>query len=219
MPGVWSVGEHACFIRFLWAHMRGVWSVGEPKSFEGYTFVGEVVILSVLPGGSVDRWAGRGPRAWHSEAWHPQSSSPFFFLLFPPLLPHHFLFSSQIDCLRPIDAFIERYYWSYNFNSRLNYVPRGRGKRVHKHVSFNHPPKSCPLTSTTQILSAFSSSSSQLYSSCLKEGDEFEGLSGSECSSIHFRTLGTIPRPTTLSLVHTTPTHAPKQLKIPTKPL
>ena len=89
---------------------------------------------------------------------------------------------------------------------------------VHKHVSFNRPPQSCPLVSTIQILNAFSSSSSPSYFSCSEEGGELEGLSGPKCSIIHVQTSESILGPATSSLVPTTLPRTPKQLRVATSP-
>ena len=65
---------------------------------------------------------------------------------------------------------------------------------VHKHVSFNRPPKSCPSTTTTQSFRTSSSSCSSSYIICSGGEDELEGLiSGSQSSTMHVRTPGTFP--------------------------
>ena len=98
-------------------------------------------------------------------------------------------------------------------------TPQKRRMALSKHVSFNRPPKPCPPTTTTQISTIPLSSSSSSYVSFSDSDSESERLdSGSECSTIFFRTPGTIPGPSTSRPLPITPTPAPRHLRGPPKP-
>ena len=93
-------------------------------------------------------------------------------------------------------------------------------KGLHKHVSFNRPPQSCPSTSTTLRSNISSSSSSSSYVSCSGSDTELDRIdSASESSTIYVRTQRDIPGPCTTRVLPTTPTPAPRLLKVPPKPL
>ena len=97
-------------------------------------------------------------------------------------------------------------------------TPQKRRTALHKHVSFNRPPKACPPTTTTQISSVQLSSSSSSYVSLSASDTESERLdSGSERSTIFLRTPGSIPGPSTARPPPITPTPAPRHLRGPLK--
>ena len=87
---------------------------------------------------------------------------------------------------------------------------------LHKHVSFNRPPQSCPSTITTLKSNILSSSSSSSYVSCSGNDTELDRVdSASESSTIYVRTPGTISGPSTPRPIPTTPTPAPRVLRAP----
>lgn len=93
-------------------------------------------------------------------------------------------------------------------------------KGLHKHVSFNRPPQSCPSTGSTPRSNIISSSSSSSYVSCSGSDTELDRIdSASESITIYVRTPGDIPGPSTTRALPTTPTPAPRLLKVSLKPL